>query len=61
MLDSNHTCLAVINLDSTLKKVDNCYPQVFLKEYKYIEKKVFRHIHDNLSNFSYYFDESDEA
>ena len=27
--------------------------QVFLKECKYIEKKVIRHIHDNLSDFSY--------
>ena len=39
-VDSNHTCLAVISLDSALKKDDN-YPQVFLKECKYIEKKVF--------------------
>ena len=34
--DSNHTCLAVINLDSALKKDDNYYPQGFLKECKYI-------------------------
>ena len=26
------TCLAVISLDSALKKDDNYYPQVFLKE-----------------------------
>ena len=39
-VDSNHTCLAVISLDSALKKDDNYYPQVFLKERKYIEKKV---------------------
>ena len=58
-LDSNHTCLAVISLDSALKKDDNYYPQVFLKECKYIEKKVVRHIHDNLSDFSFS-DESDE-
>ena len=38
-LDSSHTCLAAINLDSALKKDDNHYPQVFLKECKYIEKK----------------------
>ena len=25
-LDSNHTCLAVISLDSTLKKDDSYYP-----------------------------------
>ena len=30
-LNSNHTCLAVITLDSALKKDDNYYPQVFLK------------------------------
>ena len=26
---SNHTCLAVISLDSALKKRENYYPQVF--------------------------------
>ena len=31
-VDSNHTCLAVITLDSALKKVDNYYLQMFLKE-----------------------------
>ena len=51
-LDSNHTCLAVMNLDSALKKDDNYYPQVFLKDCKKIGKKVIRHINDNLSNFS---------
>ena len=51
-LDSNHTCLAVINLDSAIKEDDNYYPLVFLKECKYIEKKVVTHIHDNLSDFS---------
>ena len=30
-LDFNQTCLAVISLDSALKKDDNYYPQVFLK------------------------------
>ena len=29
-VDSNHTCLAVISLDSALKKDDNYYPQAFL-------------------------------
>ena len=28
-LDTNHTCLAVITLDSAIKKNDNYYPQVF--------------------------------
>ena len=60
MLDSNHTCSAVISLDSALKKDENYYPQVFLKECKYIEKKVIRHIHDNLSDFSSDGDELDE-
>ena len=59
-LDSNHACLPVITLDSALKEDENYYPQVFLKECKYIEKKVVRHIHDSLSNFSYSSDESDE-
>ena len=31
-------------MDSALKKDENCYLQVFLKECKYIEKKVIRHI-----------------
>ena len=48
----NHTCLAVISLDSALKKNDNYYLQVFLKECKYIEKKVIRNINDILSDFS---------
>ena len=56
-LDSNHTCLAVISLESALKTDDNYYPQLFLKECKYIEKKVVRHIHSNLS----YFSSSDES
>ena len=59
-LDSNHTCLAVISLDSAFKKNDNYYPEVFLKECKYIEKKVVMHIHDHLSDFSHSSDESDE-
>ena len=59
-LYSSHTCLAVISLDSALKKDENYYPSVFLKECKYIDKKVVRHIHDSLSNFSYSSDESDE-
>ena len=46
--DSNHTCLAVISLDSSLNKDENYYPQVISKECKYIEKKVVRNIYDNL-------------
>ena len=60
-VDSNHTCLAPINLDSALKKDDNYYPQVLLKEFKHIKKKVIRHINDNLSDFSSDDDESDEV
>ena len=55
--ESNHTCLAVISLGSALKKDGNCHPQVFLKERKHIEKKVIRHIIDDLEIFD---DDSDE-
>ena len=55
-LDSNHNCLAIISLDFALKKDDNYYPQAFLKESKHIEKKVVKHIHDNLSDFFYSID-----
>ena len=55
---SNHTCLAVISLDSALKKDDNCYPRVFLKGSKYIEKKVVRQINDDLESS---FDDSDNS
>ena len=47
----NHTCLTVISLASALKKDESYYLQVFLKECKHIEKKVIRHIVDNLSGF----------
>ena len=39
-LDSNHTCFAVISLDSAFNKDSNYYPQVFIKECKYIEKNI---------------------
>ena len=58
-VDSSHICLAVISLDSALKKDDNYYLQVFLKECKCIEEKVIRHIHGILSGFTSS-DESDE-
>ena len=35
-----------------VKKDENYYLQVFLKECKYIEKKVIRNINGNLSDFS---------
>ena len=33
---------------------------MFLKERKYIENKLVRHIYDNLSDFTCSFDDSDE-
>ena len=51
-LDSNHTCLARIILDSSLKKNDNHCHQMFLKECKYTEKNVIRYIRDSLSDFT---------
>ena len=59
-MDSNHTCLTVVNLDSALKKDENSYPQVFLKECNYIEKKVVRHIMDDLESSSNDSDYSNE-
>ena len=61
-VNSNYTCLAVIGLDSALKKDENHYPQLFLKMCKYIEKKVIIHINHNLNDFSSsdYSDDSDE-
>ena len=37
-VESNHTCSAVTTLDTALKKNDNRYPKVLLKECKYTEK-----------------------
>ena len=59
-LESNHTCVAVISLDCALKKDDNYYPQVFLKECKYIEKNAVRRISIIISMI-FLIDESDEA
>ena len=59
-VDSNQTCLAVISLDFALKIDRSYYLRVFLKECKYIVKKLIGHINDNLSDFSYS-DESDEG
>ena len=38
-VESNHTCLAAISLDSAVKKDENYYPEAFLKECEYIEIK----------------------
>ena len=51
-VDYNHTCLALISLDSALKKDENSYLQVFLKECKYIEKIVVRQIIDDVKSCS---------
>ena len=51
---SNHTCLTVITIGSVFEK-DKTY--MFLKECKYNEKKMNRHITHNLE---IYFDDSDE-
>ena len=53
-IDSNYICVAVILIDFVLKEDENFYPQVSLKEYKYIEKdeKVIRCITDDLKFFS---------
>ena len=37
-LDSNHTCLAVSSLDSSLNKDRNYYLQLFLKKQIHLEK-----------------------
>ena len=42
----------MIRLDSALEKDGNSYPQIFLKECKYIKKKVIRLINDKLCDFS---------
>ena len=59
-IDSNHTYLAVISLDFVLRKDESSYLQVFLKEGKYIEEKVVRHIRNSFTDFSCCSDESDE-
>ena len=57
-VDSIHTYLAVISLDSTLNKDGNHYPHMFPKEYKGIKKKVIRHIIYDLESSS---DDSDDS
>ena len=48
---SDCTCLAVIKIDSALKKEENHYPQAFSKECKYIQKEVIRHIIEDIEDF----------
>ena len=40
IIGSNYICLMEILVDFVLKKNLNYYPEVFLKECKYIEKKI---------------------
>ena len=47
----------LISLNSALKRHENYYPQVFLKECRYIKKKLIRHIIDDLERS----DDSDES
>ena len=56
---SSHTFLVVISLHSALYKDGNYCPHVFLKECKSIEKekKVIRHITEDIQNF---YSDSDE-
>ena len=44
---ADYTYLAVISVRSALKKDENYYPQVFLKECKYIEKQLVKHISES--------------
>ena len=57
---SNYICWPVILIASLLKKVENYYLQVLLKECKYIEKKVIKSITDDLKFSTGKSDESDE-
>ena len=56
---SNQTCLVVISQDFVLKKDESYSLQVFLKQCKYIEKKLVRHIQNNLSDFYFSSDDSE--
>ena len=49
---SDYTCLAVITIGSALKKDQNYYPQVFLKEWKYTEKEGIRDITKDIQIFT---------
>ena len=51
-VDFSYTCLTVIAVDSIFGVYEKYYPQLFLKECDYIEKKVIRYITDDLENSS---------
>ena len=57
-VDFNHSSLAVISLDFIIKNGGSYYLQLSLKECKYIEKKIIRHIVYDLERF---FDDSDDS
>ena len=57
---SNHICLAVITIVSALVKAENQYSEVLLKESKYIEKEVIRHVIEYLEISSNNSNEYDE-
>ena len=58
-LDSSYSCLAVIGLDSALKKDENSLStSLFKRVCKYIEKKVVRHIITGLGSF---YDDSNDS
>ena len=47
---SQYICLSVILFDSVLRTGKNCYPKVFLEEYKYVvkEKKTSKYIIEDI-------------
>ena len=51
----------MLSLDFALKNDESYYPHEFLKECKYIKKKVVRHIIDDLESSSDDSDDSDEV
>ena len=60
-MDFNHICLAVISWDSALRKDEQYYLQVFLKECRYIKKKVIRYIACDLESSADDSDDSDDS
>ena len=59
---SNYICWSVILIHSVLKKDENVFLQVFLKECKYMEKekKIISYVTDDLKFSSDGSDESDK-
>ena len=47
---SQYICLSVILFDSVFRTDKNCYPKVFLEEYKYVvkEKKTSKYIIEDI-------------